>query len=91
MNFINETQHPKAQALFSVLRRAANYDAAGVPDFYQPLVEFKQDNDLTDEKAADLYARVEEGLSGRFHDLPQVDLTTKLSLFLWQNDRVYPQ
>lgn len=91
MNFINETQHPKAQALFSVLRRAANYDAAGVPDFYQPLVEFKQDNDLTDEKAADLYARIEEGFAGRYHELGTPQMVTRLSLFLWQNDRAYPQ
>jgi len=84
--FLNETMHPKAQALYNTMCLCAVRDDAGNPDFYVPLENFRKAQGWSDEKAADLYARIEEGFTGFYTD-GTTALVTALSKFMWANDK----
>lgn len=93
MNFLNETLHPKAKALLTVIGAAwDDYDNGGKeeePTFYVTLEAWRKIEGLTDEKTADLYARLQESL-GPYGGLTNETYISKISKALWQNERVYP-
>lgn len=84
--FPNETQHPKAESLYRHLCLCAVRDETGQADWYTPLISWRKAQAMTDEKAADLYARIEEGLTGFYKD-GSTAIVTALSKFLWANDK----
>ena len=84
--FLNETLHPKAEGLYKHLCLCAVRDESDNPDWYAPLVNYRQAQGWSDEKAADLYARIEEGFTG-FNNAGSSNLVTQLSEFLWANDK----
>ena len=82
MTIINETQHPAAVGLFATLSEG--------PGSYECLIAWRRIRGLSEEKAADLYARIEEAFSGLFGATPTDEAVTMLSRALWQNDAAVP-
>ena len=86
--FLNETLHPKAQSLINHIINCACRKDKHDSQFYTPLEYWKQANNLSDEKAADLYARLEEAYPhGGFLAVSSTDRMRVVSLALWQNDK----
>lgn len=88
MSFLNETLHPKAHALNNHILAAAYLDDMMDSQFYTPLQCWQTAQSMTDEKTADLYARMEDAFdSGQFLSLTQAAQVTALSRCLWANDK----
>lgn len=83
MNFINETVHPYTKGLTATLLEEA--------DSYEGLERWRKVKDLSDEKAADLYARIEEAFDSKpINTITAPTAASILSRALWQNERIYP-
>lgn len=88
MTFLNETLHPKATSLVNHLINCVVRRHRNDPDFYYPLNCWKDANDLSDEKAADLYARVEEAFPlGNFLEVDRALRLSAVSKAMWANDK----
>lgn len=90
MSFINETIHPLAGDLSAIILRAnkAFDDEGDISQcFYDELETWRKCGDWTDEKTADLYARVEDIEGG----LNVPAYASRLSKCLWMNEREYPR
>lgn len=88
--FLNETMHPLTSELFNVIEKCGNLREHGDYDYYAPLVEWWKGQNLTEEKAADLYSRVAEAFEGRpLHSVPRGFAASLLSKCLHATDRIY--
>lgn len=86
--FLNETMHPEALGLFDAMLVAErNYDNGEDSSFYGPLVMWWKAGSHSDLFVADLYARMEEGLSG-WRGMNQGQRISKLSRMLHETSRV---
>lgn len=88
MAFLNETVHPKAQSLINHIINCAcrkdNHDS----QFYNPLNFWKQANGMSDEKAADLYSRLEDSFKlGGFLACTDTYRMSVVSYDMWANDK----
>ena len=86
--FLNETLHPKAQSLINHIINCAcrkdNHDS----QFYNPLKFWREANNLSEEKTADLYARLEDAYPyGGFLAVSSTDRMAVVSKALWANDK----
>lgn len=88
MAFLNETLHPKASSLVAHIMLAAVKKDKAEPTFYQPLEQWRVAQGLTDDKAADLYARIEEAFDGKFLELTAGQRVSTVSRCLWESDEV---
>ena len=75
--FLNETLHPKAADLFSVL--------AGGVDNYDVLTIWRIDNTDSEEQAAELYAHIEDAFNSvPVHTVSRLAAVSMLSRCLWK-------
>lgn len=87
MPFVNETVHPKAQALINHIIMCACKKDNSDSQFYNPLEFWREAQGMTDEKATDLYARLEEAYPlGGFLAASNADRMRVVSSALWSND-----
>lgn len=78
--FLNETVHPSTRNVHLCL-------ACG-PDNYEALVAFKRDSKISDDVAAELYARIEEAYPiGEPVDLKSPKQAALISKALWETER----
>lgn len=83
MNFLNETVHPNTLGLTATLVEGA--------DSYEGLETWRKVKGLSDEKAADLYARIEEAFDSKpINSISVQTAGSMISKALWQNERIYP-
>lgn len=88
MSFLNETLHPKAQSLINHIINCACRKDKHDSQFYNPLKFWKEANNLSDEKASDLYARLEEAYPrGGFLAVTSDSRMSVVSKALWANDK----
>jgi len=86
--FLNETQHLQAPLLAACLYNAQDYE-----DCYATLERWRRSRGMSDEQAADLYCRIEEGMSHVLKFPCPVsfeDITTEVSKHLWASDKEFP-
>lgn len=88
MTFLNETVHPKAQALINhIIACACRHDRHD-SQFYNPLKFWREAQDLSEEKTADLYARLEDAYPrGGFLAVSDEHRMARVSKALWANDK----
>jgi hypothetical protein len=94
MNFINETVHPKAQQLYSMLERGVQYlqeDGTYAADHYATMHEWQRSHGMSDEKIADLYAMLAEKFEAVWTKMTKGVKLSGVSYCLWSNDRRYPR
>ena len=88
MTFLNETVHPKAQSLINHIINCACRKDKSDSQFYNPLNFWKGANNLSDEKTADLYARLEDSFKhGGFLACSAEYRMSVVSHDLWANDK----
>lgn len=86
--FLNETLHPKAQSLINHIINAACRKDRHESQFYNPLKFWREANNLSDEKTADLYARLEDAYPrGGFLEIDNNNRIAAVSKALWANDK----
>jgi hypothetical protein len=80
--YLNETLHPKAESLFATIIEG--------PDSYEGLETWRKLEGYYDEKAADLYARIEDSFDAKpINSLTKPQAVSMLSRSLWANDKVF--
>lgn len=81
-SFDNETMHPKAESLCATLMEG--------PDSYEGLELWRKLEGYYDEKAADLYARIEDSFDAKpIHTITRPQAVSMLSRSLWANDKAF--
>lgn len=92
MEFLNASLHPKAHALANHILLAATKHDKHSSTFYNPLIFWQQAQDMTDDKTADLYARIEEAfIPGSYFTVSHGERVSKISKALWGNDLAVPR
>lgn len=88
--FINETIHPQARSLLNRILSCPSQDKGDL-GFYYPLQFWGKAKGVSDEKLADLYARLEEAYPrGGFFAIPDALRINYVSKALWANDKAVP-
>lgn len=81
MSFHNETMHPSTKGLMATLMEG--------PDSYECLETWRKVEDLSDERVAALYARIEEAFDSRPIDSLRIEEAASIvSGLLWENEVV---
>lgn len=79
---LNETMHPKAVGLYATIMEG--------PECYEGLERWRKEQGLTDDKTADLYARIEDSFDSiPVSSINKPNAVSLLSRSLWANDKEF--